>query len=216
VISSSQRPLPDNTRHNKYSCPRWDSNPRSQQAATLHALKRKDVPFVWEEEHQRAFDSLKKALCEAPALQIPDFARDFVLVTDASDLAISAVLHQTVNGALATISYYSRLLTATERKYSTQEKECLAVLFGCERCRSFLEHKEFELHCDNLVLCWLLRRVNDVGRLARWVLRLGSFKFRVKHTPGTDNVVADALSRMREAQRRPLRAVVWRCDKSYH
>ena len=74
----------------------------------------------------------------------------------------------------------------------------MAVLFGCERCRSFLEHKEFELHCDNSALCWLLRRVKDVGRLARWILRLASFKFRVKYTRETDNVVADALSRMFE------------------
>jgi hypothetical protein len=131
-------------------------------------------------------------------LQIPDFARDFVLVTDASDLAISAVLHQMVNGALAPILYYSRLLTAAERKYSTYEKQCLAVLFGCKSCRSFLEHKELELHCDNLALCWLLRTVNDVGRLARWILRLASLKYRVKHTRGTDNVVADALYRMFE------------------
>ena len=49
----------------------------------------------------RSFDSLKRALCEAPVLQIPDFNRDFVLVTDASDLAVSAVLHQEVDGALA-------------------------------------------------------------------------------------------------------------------
>jgi len=60
-----------------------------------------------------------RELYEAPVLQIPDFARDFVLVTDTSDLAISAVLHQIVNGALAPISYYSRMLTAAERKYST-------------------------------------------------------------------------------------------------
>ena len=70
----------------------------SRKAAALHALKRKDVLFVWYEEHQRAFDSLKKALCEVPVLQIPDFARDFVLVTDACDLAISAVLHQWSTG----------------------------------------------------------------------------------------------------------------------
>jgi hypothetical protein len=120
---------------------------------------------VWDEEHQRAFNSLKRALCEAPWLQIPHFARDFVLLTNASDLAISAVLHQEVNGALAPISYYSRLLTAAERKYSTYEKECLAVLFGCERCRSFLEHKEFELHCDNLALCWLLLQAQTPDHL---------------------------------------------------
>jgi len=84
-------------------------------AAPLHALKRKGVAFVWEGEHQRAFDLQKQALCEAPVLQIPDFRKDFVLVTDASDFAVSAILHQRVNGTLAPISYYSRLLTAPEK-----------------------------------------------------------------------------------------------------
>jgi hypothetical protein len=59
-----------------------------------------------------------------------------------------------------------------------------------------LEHKEFELHCDNLALCWLLKRVKEVGRLARWILRLAPFEFKVKHTRGANNVVADTLSRM--------------------
>jgi hypothetical protein len=72
----------------------------------------------------------------------------------------------------------------------------LVVVFGCEKCRTYLEHKEFELPCDNLALCWLLKRVKDVGRLGRWILRLEPFKFRVKHTRGVDNVVAGALSRM--------------------
>jgi hypothetical protein len=165
-------------------------------ASVLYDLTKKGVPFVWGEEHQAAFETLKRALCEAPVLQIPDFGKEFVLATDASDIAISAVLQQKVNGGLAPISYYSRVLTPTEQKYSTYEKECLAVLFGCEKCHVFLEHKEFELHCDNLALCWLLRRVKEVGRLARWILRLAPFKFRVRHTRGVNNVVADALSRM--------------------
>ena len=160
-------------------------------------MKRKGVPFVWRDEHQEAFEFFKRALCEAPVLQIPDFSKEFVLVTDASDLAVSAILHQRVGEGLAPISYYSRLLTVTERKYSTYEKGCLPVIFGCEKCRTYLQHK-FELHCDNLALCWLLKRVKDVGRLGRWILRLAPFKFRVKHTRGVDNVVADALSRMFE------------------
>ena len=100
---------------------------------------------------------MKRALCEAPVLQIPDFNKEFVLATDTSDVAVSPVLDQRVNGGLAPISYYSRLLTAPEKRYSTHEKECLAVLFGCERCRTYLEHKQFELCCDNLALCWLLK-----------------------------------------------------------
>jgi len=170
----------------------------SHKVAVLHGLKKKGVPFVWRDEHQEAFESLKRALCEVPVLQIPDFSKEFVLVTDASDLAVSVILHQRVGEAPAPILYYSHLLTVAERKYSTYEKECLAVIFGCEKCRTYLEHKEFELHCDNFALCWLLKRVKDVGCLGRWILRLAPFKFKVKHTSGVDNVVADALSRMFE------------------
>jgi hypothetical protein len=173
----------------------------SGKAAALHRLKKKGVDFVWEEEQQEAFESLKRALCEAPVLQIPDFSKEFVLATDASDFAVSAVLHQRVNGELAPIAYHSRLLVAAEKGYSTYEKECLAVVFGCEKARVYLEHKEFELRCDNLALCWLLRRPKDVGRLGRWILRLAPFKFKVVHTRGVDNVVADALSRMFEGSR---------------
>jgi hypothetical protein len=167
-------------------------------AAVLHSLKKKGVSFVWREEHQVAFEKLKDALCKAPVLQIPDFDKQFMLVTDASNVAISAVLQQRVRGDLAPVAYYSRVLTDAEKKYSIYEKECLAVTFGCEKCRPYLEHTEFELPCDNLALCWLLKKVKDVGRLGRWLLRLAPFKFSVKHTKGVENVVADALSRMFE------------------
>jgi hypothetical protein len=145
-----------------------------------------------------AFDHLKHTLCETPVSQVPDFCKEFVLVTDASDLAISTVLHQQLSDGLASISYYSRLVTEAERKYSKYEKECLAVIYGCEKCRPYLEHREFELHCNNLALCWLLKKVKDVGRLGWWILGLAPFKFKVKRTWGVDNIVADALSRMFE------------------
>ena len=117
------------------------------------------MPFCWRKAHQAAFNSLKRALWKAPGAQIPNYDKDFVLSTDASDVAVSAFLHQGVNGALAPIAYHSRVITPAERKYSTYEKECLAFLFGCEKCRSYFEHKEFLLYCDNLALYWMLRKV---------------------------------------------------------
>ena len=63
-----------------------------------------------------------------------------------------------------------------------------------------MEHKEFELHCDNLALCWLLRNVKNVGRLGRWILHLVPSKFKDHHTRGVDNTVAD-LSRMFEGHK---------------
>ena len=124
----------------------------SKGAAVLQALKRKGSQFIWTSEHQAAFEALKRALMEAPVLQIPDFDKDFVLVTDSSDLGISAVLNQRVGDHLAPIAYYSSLLSPAQRNYSTYEKECLAVLSGCEKFRPYLEHREFKLHCDNLAL----------------------------------------------------------------
>ena len=124
---------------------------------------------MWGDSQQEAFDQLKRKLCEAPLLHVPDFSREFVLATDASNTAVSAVLQQRMESELVPISYHSRILSPAEEKYSTYEKEGLAVLFGVEKCRAYLEHKEFELQFYNLALCWLLKRVNDVGRLGRWI-----------------------------------------------
>jgi len=125
-----------------------------RKAAMLHILKKKGGQFIWWREHQSAFESLKQALCEASVLQIPDFNKESVLETDASDLAIS---------------YYSRLLTLAESKYSTYETECLAAIFDCENCCTYLEHKEFELHCHNLAF------VGYWSRLKTWVAYRGGY-----------------------------------------
>jgi hypothetical protein len=60
----------------------------SDKAIALHRLTKKGTPSVWGQDQQKAFEQLKRGLCEAPVLQVPDFTRDFVLSTDASDTAV--------------------------------------------------------------------------------------------------------------------------------
>jgi hypothetical protein len=103
-------------------------------------------------------------------LQIPDFSKEFTLICDASDVAISAVLHQKSGEDLAPIAYSSRLLSAVERRYSVCERECVAVVYGWENYRSYLEYK-ISLFTDNKALAWLLRHAKELGRIGRWVLR---------------------------------------------
>jgi hypothetical protein len=117
----------------------------SQIMQPLHALKRKNARFIWGEAQQTAFQQLKEALTTSPVLQIPDFSKEFTLVCDASDVAILAVLHQKNGEELAPLAYGSWLLSPIERKYSAYERECLVVVFGCEKYKSYLEHKEFGL-----------------------------------------------------------------------
>jgi hypothetical protein len=170
----------------------------SKIAEPLHALKRKNAAFVWGESQGKAFEELKMSISTPPVLQAADFSKEFVLVCDASDVAVSAVLNQRQEKGLAPIAFASRLLNPAEQKYSIHEKECLAVVWGCERFRVYLEHKEFILHTDIQALSWLLKHVKELGRIWRWILRLASYNFKVVHIPGKTNVVADCLTRQYE------------------
>ena len=68
--------------------------------------------------------------------------------------------------------------------------------FTFEKFKPFLEHKEFLLETDNQALSWLLNHPKQLERIGRWILKLNCYKFRVQHIKGTQNVVADTLSRM--------------------
>jgi hypothetical protein len=164
----------------------------------FHALKRKNARFVWVETQQAAFERPKEALSMPSVLQIPDFSREFTLVCDASEVAISAVFHHKKGQGLAPVAFSSRLLSPAERKYSIHKKECLAVVYGCEKCRSYLEHNEFSHHTYNQARSWLLRHAKELGRIGRWLLRLTPFMFKVYHLSGRTNVVADCLTRQYE------------------
>jgi hypothetical protein len=169
----------------------------SQIAEPLHYLKRKNVKFIWGDPQQTAFVQLQEALTTPPVLQILNSLKEFTLVCDASDVAISAVLHQSGAEGLAPIAYTSRLLSPAERKYAIYE-ECLAVVYGCEKYRSYLKHKEFHLTTDNQALAWLLKQTREFGRIGCWVFRLAPFKFKVGLIKGKENVVADCLTRQFE------------------
>jgi hypothetical protein len=115
-----------------------------------------------------------------------DFGKKFILQTDASGVALGAVLSQEVDGVRQPIAYASRTLTAQERKASSiYELECLAVLFGTDKFRRYLENREFLLETDNQALSWLLSHPRQLGKIGRWVARISSLKFEVRHNTNT-------------------------------
>ena len=112
----------------------------------LTDLTRKTSPnqVVWNERCEASFKRLKDLLCSAPVLQSPDFERDFVLQTDASDVGVGAVLSQVDDtGADHPVAYFSRKLLPREQKYSTIEKECLAIKLATQAFRVYLLGKPF-------------------------------------------------------------------------
>ena len=108
----------------------------------LTELTKKDASneVNWTLDCDRAFDTLKSRLVSQPVLQLPDLTLPFVLRTDASDKALGAVLLQE-KGELHPVAYASRKLSSAESKYSTVEKECLAVVWAVGKFQQFLYDK---------------------------------------------------------------------------
>ena len=159
--------------------------------------KRKGKDAIdWTSEADQAFIELKKALTSAPVLACPDFKKPFTLHTDASSVGIGSVLTQDIEGVEHPVAFHSRLLSKTERNYSTTERELLAVLDSIYHFRAYLEGSKFSVVTDHMSLKWLKTLNNPSGRLARWAMQLSCFNFEVCHRQGKLNVVPDALSRV--------------------
>ena len=166
-------------------------------AAPLSDLTKKGAPnqVVWNENLQRAFETLKHGLSTAPVLQLPDWDKTFVVRTDASDRGVGAVLLQETQGTLLPIAYISRKLLAREMNYAAIEKECLGIVWAVEKFQPYLYGKEFILQTDHKPLTFMDKAKLTNARVMRWALALQPFRYRLEAIRGKDNVGADWLSR---------------------
>ena len=143
------------------------------------------------------FEFLKQHLTCAPILAYPDFSRDFILATDASNEAIGAVLSQIdQDGKEVVIGYASRTLSKPERNYCVMRKELLAVVHFVKHYKHYLYGRKFTIRTDHGSLRWLMHFKNPEGQLARWLEVLSEFNMEIVHMPGYKHSNADALSRL--------------------
>ncbi|KAL5515900.1 hypothetical protein EMCRGX_G001145 [Ephydatia muelleri] len=128
-------------------------------AAPLTELTKKEQPncLAWSSGCAEAFEALKRHLCTSPVLKCPNFERPFVLQTDASDWGVGAVLSQKDDDDNEhPVAYFSKKLLPRERRYSTIEKECLAIKLATHAFRVYLLGKPFTVQTDHHALEWLV------------------------------------------------------------
>ncbi|KAK1633031.1 hypothetical protein QYE76_007346 [Lolium multiflorum] len=170
----------------------------------LTNLLQKDVPFVFDDDCKEAFETLKKALTTAPIVEPPDWNLPFEIMCDASDFAVGAVLGQRVDKKLNVIHYASKTLDAAQRNYATTEKELLAVVFACDKFRSYIVDSKVTIHTDHAAIRYLMTKKDAKPRLIRWVLLLQEFDLHIVDRKGADNPVADNLSRLENISYDPV------------
>lgn len=164
----------------------------------LLSNRKKNQPISWTPEAQKAFDDIKTVLTTAPVLCSPDFNKSFYLMCDASDVGIGSVLFQLEDGLEHPVAYYSKKLNKCQKKYTTTEKEALAVLLSIDHFRYYLLGRHFTVITDHSSLVWLNNMKKPSPRLARWILQLSQYNFSIVHRRATGTVPADFLSRVPE------------------
>ncbi|CAN6547477.1 unnamed protein product [Malus baccata var. baccata] len=157
----------------------------SKVAQPLCRLLQKEVAFEFTKECTASFNQLKELLTTAPIIVPPDWSLPFELMCDASDYALGAVLGQRKDKRPHVIYYAFRTLNDAQLNYSTTKKELLAVVFALDKFRSYL-----------IALKYLLTKKEAKPRLIHWMLLLQEFDIEIREKKGSENVVADHLSRM--------------------
>lgn len=166
--------------------------------APLTTLTSPSKSFVWNELCQDSFNAAKALLCSAPVLSAPNFTRPFKVEVDASAQGAGAVLVQEDdNGVDHPVCFFSRKFDKHQVHYSTIEKETLALLWALQHFEVYVGSSSdpVKVFTDHNPLVFLSRMRNHNSRLMRWSLLMQDFNVDVHHIKGTDNIVADALSR---------------------
>ena len=168
----------------------------AQIAACLTDLLRKNTKFVWTEIQDTAFCDLKSRLASRPILRPPDFSLPFALAVDASDVAVGANLFQVVDGIEHPVCYYSKRLNVHQQRYSTIEKEALALLLAVRNFSVYFGTHPVTVYTDHSPLQFLKNMSNYNNKMLRWSLELQAFNLHIVHRPGSKNLIPDTLSRL--------------------
>ena len=170
----------------------------------LLKLTRKAVAWEWLDAQQKAYKSLLQYIKERTTLSVFDPEKSTEIQVDASSSGLGAALCQRDSeNNTHIIAFASRTLTQAEKNYAVIEREALAISFAVQKWKTFLWGTEFQIHTDHRPLVSIFNsrdtlRVNL--RISRFVTHLLPYNYSVHYKPGSENVIADFLSRVTSLQ----------------
>lgn len=158
------------------------------------------TPITWTPQLSDAFTESKKKLSQATLLVHPDPKAELTIQTDASETAIGAVLQQQKGKEWQPLAFFSRKLSPAQKKYSTYDRELMAIYEAIRYFRHMVEARTFSIWTDHkpLTFAFSTNRDNCSPRQFRYLDFIGQFTTNIQFISGSDNIVADTLSRINE------------------
>lgn len=154
--------------------------------------------FKFTPECRQAFEKLKEMLAYDVTLVIADLDKKFIISSDASDVAIGAVLSQGEPPHDRPIQFFSKTLTPIQRTYPAHERECLALAEAIKEFDTYIRGRRFTVITDSQCLVYLFTNTSGNKRLLRQAVEIFDLDFDIRFRPGKLNSVADALSRIEQ------------------
>lgn len=168
----------------------------------LHRLSGKNERWKWTQKHEDTFQKVKDMLSSTATLVPYDETRSIIIACDASEQGLGAVLLQIMGDKQERpIAYASRTLTEVEKKYAPIDREALALIFGVTKFKMYIWGRHFILRTDHKPLERIFGEKRDLpkvinNRLIRWALNMNQYSYKIEYRNGSENVCADALSRL--------------------
>jgi hypothetical protein len=143
-----------------------------------------------------AFERLKEAVTSYPVLRLPDFSKPFLVVSDASKVAVGGMLAQVWDGYEHPVAFFSRALRAEQRNWHPYEQETYACVQALRHFHHYVAYSKesiFVTDCRALAHFNTTREVPD--KVKRWLGELSQNRMPFAHRKGERNVVCDMESR---------------------
>ena len=152
----------------------------------------------WTQEATEAFHKIKNDLANATLLSHPSTEAETRLVTDAPDTGMGATLEQLIGDWWKPLAFFSKKFSTAQSAYNTYDRELTAVFEATRYFRHFLEGQNFKVVTDHkpLIYAFMQRSEKASSRQQRQLAFISQYSTRIEHLLGTDNVVADFLSRV--------------------
>jgi hypothetical protein len=153
-------------------------------------LNKSSETYEWDGACNEAFETLKGILVKTLVLKLPDFDKDFEIHSDASDFAIEGVLVQDGRS----VAFESKKLNKMDRRWPTHEKEMWVVIHCLKTWGHYIGSKDVVVWTDNVTLKYFVTQPKLSSKQVRWKNTLALFNVDIRHKPGKENVVPNALN----------------------